>query len=411
MAFKCPDHPAILTKTELGTRTRAWSPRWPRDGVGDVLSKLEAAYKAVDWKSSTRTTSQPLDLPKLEAMRKAARSRCSGNAAKLRTAAFAARDAATRGVRRPEEQPPDQERRRARRRIEKAADFMGVGATGTRSAVTSRRTWTRRRTPSTTPPRRSRPRSRARSRRCATRSRRRRSDHAEAVEGRGDDDQVPRPERAHRVRGQATETATTSAWTRARPVVLRGHEHYASKECPSRTTAGRGEEGPGRCHGTGRARRGVPRWSAALARRKAGRTGAAAAVARTATGVGPSCRAPSRWPSRAAGRGRRRSPAARCPPRCPGRCRSSRRPSPRRRTRTRTRAASSPCRRPATWRGQMPITPPQVRLPISGPSFISLKMCAEDVAVGARPLVGQRHHRAGDESLGYGSGAPQRGKS
>ena len=75
------------------------------------------------------------------------------------------------------------------------------------------------------------------------------------------------------------------------------------------------------------------------------------------------------------GRVRRRRPAARCRSRCPDRCRSSPRPSRRRRTRTRTRAASSRVPSTSVWRGQMPITPPQVRVPTSGPSFISLKLC------------------------------------
>jgi len=34
-------------------------------------------------------------------------------------------------------------------------------------------------------------------------------------------------------------------------------------------------------------------------------------------------------------------------------------------------------------RGQMPITPPQVRFPINGPSFNNLKPCEKNVAIGA----------------------------
>ena len=59
----------------------------------------------------------------------------------------------------------------------------------------------------------------------------------------------------------------------------------------------------------------------------------------------------------------------------------------------------------------MPITPPQVRLPTSGPSFSSLnvwlKMSPSEPACS---LVSATIGPRGD-SVGYGSGAPQRGKS
>ena len=106
---------------------------------------------------------------------------------------------------------------------------------------------------------------------------------------------------------------------------------------------------------------------------------------------------------------RARSPAGRCRPRCPGRCRSSRPASRRRRRRTRTRAGWSRVPSTRRWRGQMPITPPQVRLPTSGPSFSILKVWREDVAVRAGQLVGERDHRAARRLVGVGLGrAPAR---
>ena len=50
MAFKRPDYPAILTKTNWDKNKGVVAKMAGATGVGDALSKLEAAYKAVDWK-------------------------------------------------------------------------------------------------------------------------------------------------------------------------------------------------------------------------------------------------------------------------------------------------------------------------------------------------------------------------
>ena len=199
-------------------------------------SKLEAAYKAVDWKKFEIAANKPnpFSLPKLEAMKKAAIAEMNGNAAKLRAAAFAARDAAKKAAGDLKKNPLTKGAGAVCDQIEKAADFMGVGANGNSLGgyiqkdvdeaknafdVTAKAIKTK--IPSTV---------------SALKNAIKAAGNPttpEAVEGGGDDDQVPRPEPAHRQRAQAHRDGL-------RP--RHGHRQgksffedmrvYASKECP-----------------------------------------------------------------------------------------------------------------------------------------------------------------------------------
>ena len=130
MAFKKPDYPAVLTKTNWDKNKGVIAKMAGATGVGDALSKLEAAYKAVDWKKFEIAANKPnpFSLPKLEAMKKAAIAEMNGNAAKLRLAAFAARDAAKKAAVDLKKNPLTKGAGAVCDQIEKAADFMGVGA-------------------------------------------------------------------------------------------------------------------------------------------------------------------------------------------------------------------------------------------------------------------------------------------
>jgi hypothetical protein len=130
MAFKRPDYPAVLTKTNWDKNKGVVAKMAGATGVGDALSKLEAAYKGVDWKKFEIAANKPnpFSLPALEAMKKAAIAEMSGNAAKLRVAAFAARDAAKKASGELKKNPLTKNAGVICDQIEKAADFMGVGA-------------------------------------------------------------------------------------------------------------------------------------------------------------------------------------------------------------------------------------------------------------------------------------------
>lgn len=114
MGFKRPDYPAVLAKTN-----------W--DKIKGVIAK--AAYKAVDWKKFEIAANKPnpFSLPKLEAMKKAAIAEMNGPAAKLRAAAFAARDVAKKAAGDLRKNPLTKGAGAVCDQIEKAADFMGVG--------------------------------------------------------------------------------------------------------------------------------------------------------------------------------------------------------------------------------------------------------------------------------------------
>jgi hypothetical protein len=130
MAFKRPDYPTILTKTNWDKNKGVVAKMAGATGVGDALAKLEAAYKAVDWKKLeiAENKPNPFNLTKLEAMKKAAIAEMNGNAAKLRVAAFAARDAAKKAAGDLKKNPLTKGAGAVCDQIEKAADFMGVGA-------------------------------------------------------------------------------------------------------------------------------------------------------------------------------------------------------------------------------------------------------------------------------------------
>ena len=130
MAFTPPAYPAVLTKTNWDKNKGVVAKMAGATGVGDALSKLETAYKAVDWKKFQIAANKPnpFSLPKLEAMKKAAIAEMTGNAAKLRVAAFAARDAANKAAGDLKKNPLTKNAGVICDQIEKAADFMGVGA-------------------------------------------------------------------------------------------------------------------------------------------------------------------------------------------------------------------------------------------------------------------------------------------
>jgi hypothetical protein len=130
MAFTPPAYPAVLTKANWDKNKGVVAKMAGATGVGDALSKLETAYKAVDWKKFQIAANKPnpFSLPKLEAMKKAAIAEMTGNAAKLRVAAFAARDAAKKAAGDLKKNPLTKNAGVICDQIEKAADFMGVGA-------------------------------------------------------------------------------------------------------------------------------------------------------------------------------------------------------------------------------------------------------------------------------------------
>jgi hypothetical protein len=130
MAFKRPDYPAVLTKTNWDKNKGVAAKMSGATGVGEALGKLEAAYKAVDWKKFEIAANKPnpFSLPKLEAMKKAAIAEMTGNAAKLRAAAFAARDTAKKAAGDLKKNPLTKSAGVICDQIEKAADFLGVGA-------------------------------------------------------------------------------------------------------------------------------------------------------------------------------------------------------------------------------------------------------------------------------------------
>ncbi|MCE9657917.1 MAG: hypothetical protein K8R60_05115 [Burkholderiales bacterium] len=130
MAFKRPDYPSVLTKTNWDKNKGLAAKMAGATGVGEALSKLESAYKAVDWKKFEIAANKPnpFSLPKLEAMKKAAIAEMNGNAAKLRAAAFAARDAAKKAGGELKKNPLTKGAGGLCDQIEKAADFLGVGA-------------------------------------------------------------------------------------------------------------------------------------------------------------------------------------------------------------------------------------------------------------------------------------------
>lgn len=130
MPFKKPDYPTVLTKSNWDKNKGVVAKMAGATGVGEALAKLESAYKAVDWKKFEIAANKPspFSLPKLEAMKKAALAEMNGNAAKLRAAAFAARDVAKKAAGDLKKNPLTKSAGTICDQIEKQADFMGVGA-------------------------------------------------------------------------------------------------------------------------------------------------------------------------------------------------------------------------------------------------------------------------------------------
>ncbi|MGZ5277474.1 MAG: hypothetical protein ACXWCU_16345 [Caldimonas sp.] len=130
MAFTRPAYPAILTKANWDKNKGVAAKMAGATGVGEALAKLETAYKTVDWKKFEIAANKPnpFSLPKLEAMKKLAIAEMSGNAAKLRVAAFAARDTAKKAAGDLKKNPLTKNAGTICEQIDKAADFMGVGA-------------------------------------------------------------------------------------------------------------------------------------------------------------------------------------------------------------------------------------------------------------------------------------------
>ena len=120
----------------------------------------------------------PFSLPKLEAMKKAAIDEVNSNAAKLRVAAFAARDAAKKAGDL-KKNPLTKSAGAIFDQIEKAADFMGVGANGNSLGGYIAEGRRRGKNAFDTTAKAIRPRSRARSRRSERHQGGRRSDHAQ----------------------------------------------------------------------------------------------------------------------------------------------------------------------------------------------------------------------------------------
>jgi hypothetical protein len=130
MAFKRPDYATVLTKSNWDKNKGVVAKMAGATGVGEALAKLETAYKAVDWSKFEIVNNKPspFSLAKLEAQKKAAVAEMNGNAAKLRVAAFAARDAAKKAAGDLKKNPLTKSAGAICDQIEKAADFMGVGA-------------------------------------------------------------------------------------------------------------------------------------------------------------------------------------------------------------------------------------------------------------------------------------------
>ena len=114
MAFTPPAYPAVLTKANWDKNKGVVAKMAGATGVGDALSKLEAAYKAVDWKKFADRDQQAGPVQPAQARGDEE----GGDRGDERQRREAARGRVRRprrrqeGGRRPEEEPPDQERRR-----------------------------------------------------------------------------------------------------------------------------------------------------------------------------------------------------------------------------------------------------------------------------------------------------------
>jgi hypothetical protein len=96
MAYQKPDYPAVLTKANWDKNKGLLAKMAGFTGMGDSLTKLKAAYDKVKWDNFEIVLHKPnpFTLAKLETAQKAAVAEMNGNAAALRTQAYATRDLA-----------------------------------------------------------------------------------------------------------------------------------------------------------------------------------------------------------------------------------------------------------------------------------------------------------------------------
>lgn len=131
MAYARPAYPAVLTKANWDKKKGTVAKMAGATGVGGALDALKKAYDAVDWKkfeiASNRPSQAEFSLAKMDQMKKAALDEMKGNGAKLRAAAFAARDAAKAAAPDFKKNPLTKATGTLCDEIAKAADFLGVG--------------------------------------------------------------------------------------------------------------------------------------------------------------------------------------------------------------------------------------------------------------------------------------------
>ncbi len=132
MAFTRPAYPAVLTKANWDKKKGTIAKMAGATGVGAALDALKKAYDAVAWDkieiSNNRPSQSEFSLAKMEQMKKAALAEMNGSCAKLRAAAFAARDAAKAAAVDLKKNPLTKSTGTLCDEIAKAADSMGVGA-------------------------------------------------------------------------------------------------------------------------------------------------------------------------------------------------------------------------------------------------------------------------------------------
>lgn len=132
MPYTRPAYPAVLTKANWDKKKGTIAKMAGATGVGAALDALKKAYDAVAWDkfeiSKNRPSQSEFSLAKMEQMKKAALAEMGGAGAKLRAAAFAARDAAKAAAPDLKKNPLTKATGALCDEIAKAADFMGVGA-------------------------------------------------------------------------------------------------------------------------------------------------------------------------------------------------------------------------------------------------------------------------------------------
>lgn len=94
--FERPALPVELTKKNWDKKKGKIAKMAGKTGMGDAFSKVEKAYKSVDWDKLEMISNKPrpFDLKKWDKMRDDAAGEMKGNLAKLRTQCYALRDLA-----------------------------------------------------------------------------------------------------------------------------------------------------------------------------------------------------------------------------------------------------------------------------------------------------------------------------